>query len=86
VRVRQLSLAPWKAPAKRLARRAPERVWSLSMRAVLRIVLLVVIAFMLLAVVIAVGRGGTGVVEKVALAGAALLLVLAASVVRSRLA
>jgi hypothetical protein len=48
--------------------------------------LLVVIGFLLLAVVIAVGRGDTGAVEKVALAGAALLLVLAASFVRPRLA
>jgi hypothetical protein len=56
------------------------------MRAFLRIALLVVIGFLLLAVVIAVGSGETGVVEKVALPVAALLLVLAASFVRRRLA
>jgi hypothetical protein len=56
------------------------------MRAFLRIALLVIIGFLLLAVVIAAGRGDTGAVEKIALVVAALLLVLAAFVVSRRLA
>jgi hypothetical protein len=56
------------------------------MRALLRIALLVIIGFLLLAVVIAVGRGETGAVETIALVVAALLLVLAASFVSRRLA
>jgi hypothetical protein len=56
------------------------------MKALLRIALLVIIGFLLLAVVISVGRGETGAVEKIALVVAALLLLLAAFFVRRRLA
>ncbi len=47
---------------------------------------LVVIAVLLLGVVVGIGRGETGAVEKVALAAVAVLLVWAASLVRRRLA
>jgi LPXTG-motif cell wall-anchored protein len=56
------------------------------MRALLRIALLVMIGFLLLAVVIVVGTGDTGAVETIALGAVALLLVLAAFFVRRRLA
>jgi Kef-type K+ transport system membrane component KefB len=56
------------------------------MRALLRIALLLIIGFLLLAVVIAVGRGDSGAVETIALVAAAVLLVLAAAFVSRRLA
>jgi len=55
------------------------------MRRLLRIALLVAIAFLLLSAVIAVARPETGAAEKVALAAVCALLVSAASVVRRRL-
>ena len=63
-----------------------EPVWSPLMRRLLRIALLVAIGFLLLSAVIAVARPETGAAEKIALAGAAVLLIWAASVVRRRLA
>jgi len=56
------------------------------MRTILRVALLVVIAVVLLALVIAIGRGDSGPLEKAALAVLAILLVVAASLVRRRLA
>jgi uncharacterized membrane protein YhaH (DUF805 family) len=55
-------------------------------RAFLRAVLLVVIGFLLLAVIIAIGSVESGAVEKIALILAAVALLVAASVVYRRLA
>jgi hypothetical protein len=55
------------------------------MRRLVRIAFLVVITFLVLGAVIAFGRPETGVVEKIALAGVAALLISASSVVRRRL-
>jgi hypothetical protein len=56
------------------------------MRTFVQVALLAVIGFLLLAIVIAVGRGDNGALETIALVAAGLLLIAAAVFVRRRFA